>query len=431
MKRRKFLVAAAGATALTAGWMLRPEDRGAGGHGDYFSGLSAALHRHGLARPTMILDLDILEGNIREVTSRVQPRDLRIVAKSLPSIPLLSHVMKAASAEKLMVFHEPFLALAAQTQPNVHLLVGKPFPVAAASRYYKRPMIDGFDASRQVQWLIDTPGRLRQYGELASAQRLEICVNIEIDVGLHRGGVASTVELASMLDSIAAHSHLHFGGLMGYDPHVAKIPTALGLQRREFKHVQARYAEMLKTVREHRSSTERVQPLVFNAAGSPTYRLWDEVDGIANELAVGSGLVKPLDFDIPTLEAHRPALFIATPVLKAQDGLSFPGIQQVGDLQRIWNPNRARTFFLYGGYWKARPVSPHGLSENPLFGRSTNQEMLTGSKRVELDVDDYVFFRPTQSEFVMLQFGDIAVMRAGEIVDFWPTFAEPALSLES
>jgi D-serine deaminase-like pyridoxal phosphate-dependent protein len=46
--------------------------------------------------------------------------------------------------------------------------------------------------------------------------------------------------------------------------------------------------------------------------------------------------------------------------------------------------------------------------------------MLNGAKGIELEVDDFVFMRPTQSEFVMLQFGDLAIVRDGKIVDAWP-----------
>ena len=41
---------------------------------------------------------------------------------------------------------------------------------------------------------------------------------------------------------------------------------------------------------------------------------------------------------------------------------------------------------------------------------------------VDLAVDDYVFLRPTQSEFVMLQFGDLLPVKDGEIVGRWPVF---------
>ncbi len=39
---------------------------------------------------------------------------------------------------------------------------------------------------------------------------------------------------------------------------------------------------------------------------------------------------------------------------------------------------------------------------------------------VELEVDDFIFLRPTQSEAVLLQFGDLVVIRGDEIVDRWP-----------
>jgi D-serine deaminase-like pyridoxal phosphate-dependent protein len=50
--------------------------------------------------------------------------------------------------------------------------------------------------------------------------------------------------------------------------------------------------------------------------------------------------------------------------------------------------------------------------------------MVNGSARVPLAVDDYVFLRPTQSEAVMLQFGDLVVVRGGAIVDHWPVFQQ-------
>jgi D-serine deaminase-like pyridoxal phosphate-dependent protein len=48
--------------------------------------------------------------------------------------------------------------------------------------------------------------------------------------------------------------------------------------------------------------------------------------------------------------------------------------------------------------------------------------MLTGSARVDLKQDDFIFFRPRESEGVFLQFGDLAVYDGGEIVARWPTF---------
>jgi D-serine deaminase-like pyridoxal phosphate-dependent protein len=84
--------------------------------------------------------------------------------------------------------------------------------------------------------------------------------------------------------------------------------------------------------------------------------------------------------------------------------------------------NSERAFFIHGGHWLAQPESPPGLEFNPIFGRSSNQEMLNGSRSVALKADDYVFFRPTQSEAVLLQFGDLLVYEGGRITDRWATF---------
>ena len=74
-------------------------------------------------------------------------------------------------------------------------------------------------------------------------------------------------------------------------------------------------------------------------------------------------------------------------------------------------------------YWR-----PQGLALSGVYGRSSNQELLLGSPTQQLTTDDYVFFRPQQSEAVFLQFGDIVVLdaEAGRIVQQWPVFAASA-----
>jgi D-serine deaminase-like pyridoxal phosphate-dependent protein len=116
--------------------------------------------------------------------------------------------------------------------------------------------------------------------------------------------------------------------------------------------------------------------------------------------------------------------FIATPVLKAENGpLRLPGLERAGPLFARWDVNESRAFFIYGGYWMAHYESPKGLRRNELYGHSTNQENVMASAAVALDVDDQVFLRPTQSEAVLLQFGDLLAVRGGKIVEQWPVYS--------
>ena len=65
-------------------------------------------------------------------------------------------------------------------------------------------------------------------------------------------------------------------------------------------------------------------------------------------------------------------------------------------------------------------MSPPGIESNRLYGVSTNQMMYNGSPATDLEVGDLIFFRPTQSEFVLLQFGDLAAVADGAIQGWWP-----------
>jgi len=418
MKRRTLLLGSvASATAL--GWMLKPEESGSN-HSPYFVQASAALDSAGLAKPTLIVDRQRLLKNVTTLTAHIGDRfDYRIVAKSLPSLPLLRTIMEASGSNRLMLFHQPFLNEVATQLPTADILMGKPMPVSAVARFYSNLGATSFAPAQQLRWLVDTPERARQYVEFARIKNHVMKVCIELDVGLHRGGVRTDAQLISLLDVLEASSQVSFAGLMGYEPHVVKVPGDPIKYRDEAMATYANYVELAKT---HLGDAWPADALL-NAGGSPTYQLYDDGDFPFNELAAGSCLVKPTDFDLPSLADHQPASYIATPVLKQLDTLEIPGIN-LGEIQSWWNPNRAQTFFTYGGYWKAVPESPPGLSVNPLFGRSTNQEMLNGSNRITLAPDDWVFLRPTQSEFVFLQFGDIAVIDHGTIDAMWPVFQE-------
>lgn len=416
MKRRTFLIAAAGGV-LAAPLLWKPGDEGAP-YDDYFAALNEALKRNGPGHPAMVVDLDRVDRNIDVVKRSIRaPKTYRVVVKSLPSVNLLGYAMERARTRALMAFHQPFLNAIAEAFPDADVLLGKPLPVTSARRFYDELRPGAFEPQRQLQWLIDTPARLRQYRALARELGQRLRVSVEIDVGLHRGGLQEPGQLADLLAAIEADpAHLELAGFMGYDAHLAGLPGFL--QRRELAAVRARYGAFVDTVRERYPALPH-ERLTLNGAGSHTYRLY-EGDALLNDLAAGSGLVKPTDFDTPLLGEHLPAAFIAAPVLKRSPGLESPVFSALGGLMAWWNPNRRQTFFIYGGHWLARPTSPAGLVRG-LYA-SSNQEPVNGSEAVGLDVDDHVFLRPTQSEAVFLQFGDLLVTRGSRIVDRWPVF---------
>ena len=420
MTRRKLLrrLALVGAAA-TGAVLLRPRDEG-NAYTPYFAEWNALLRREGPGRPVLLIDLDRLDENIARVRGSLPPgKALRVVSKSLPAVALLQRVMQGLGTQRLMVFHQPHLSALAVALPQSDLLVGKPLPVAAAATFYRELRATTFVPATQLQWLIDSPERLEQYRQLAASLGQKLRVNLELDVGLHRGGLQEPQQLAAMLATLAAApTQLELAGLMGYDAHVGKLPSLLESRDSSLHQVWARYRAFVQVLAAHLPAPQ-LAALTLNGAGSPTFRLHG-ADSPLNELSVGSCLVKPTDFDLPELTDLMPAAYIATPVLKAQDGVALPGSSRLGPAWSSWDPNRRRTFFIYGGLWMARPEAPAGLRDNQLYGKSTNQAILNASSRVNLAVDDYIFFRPTQSEKVLLEFGDLLAVRGGRIDSYWP-----------
>ena len=392
--RRKVLAAGTAGLALAGvggGLLWKPRDV-TRPHDAYFSALNDLLEREGPGHPVLLVDRSRMLRNVDVLARSVgREKTYRVVVKSLPSVPLLREVMGRAKTRALMVFHQPFLNVVAREFPDADVLLGKPMPVRAVRRFHAERATDppgDFDAARQIQWLVDTPERLAEYRALARELGVHLRVNVEIDVGLHRGGLPEPAALRGILATNAADpGHLSLAGLMGYEPH---LTGATSPDEPAVRDALAIYRGFVDVLRDAGHEPER---LTLNGAGSHTLRLYER-DGLMNDLSAGSGVVKPTDFDTALLAENEPALFIATPILKRYDELRAPAPKLATDLMQWWDPNRRRLYFVYGGYWKARYVSPSGVPD--ALYHSTNQEPLSTSTAVDLHPGDHVFLRPTQ-----------------------------------
>ncbi|MGA6107531.1 alanine racemase [Pseudomonas solani] len=414
MKRRHLLgLGALGALGL---WAMRPGDQGRP-HTAYFADLQSLLKQEGGGVPQLVIDLDRLDANADLLAQRLGKLPLRLVAKSMASNGLLDYLAKRLTTRRFMVFHQPQANQLAQAFPDADLLLGKPLPVAAALAFYQQlPNGLGFDPTRQLTWLIDSPQRLVQYLELAKALQKPMSIALEIDIGLQRGGHPDADNLAQTLRLLADNSTLlQLRGLMGYDAQVAHAPLWTDSQQ-AFTAANERYAAFIDAARAFPAIWPR-QPLL-NGAGSLTYPLHAKGPTPLNEVAVGSALLKPAEFDTPLLASHQSAMWIATPVLKVQRG-PLPYLQQAQGMLEAWNPNRQNAYYLYGGGWPAEPASPAGLAYDGIYGRSPNQERLIGSATTGLGVDDWVFLRPLLSEGLFSGFGQLRLLRHGRLVGTW------------
>ena len=146
----------------------------------------------------------------------------------------------------------------------------------------------------RIQWLVDSLERLNAYAEIAKNLNQPLRINLELDVGLHRGGFANIHALKEALDLAKQYPLLKISGLMAYEAHVAKMPTLLNMQANAWQTVQQMLyqAKQLFTEMGYKPET-----LTFNSGGSQTYTMHDNKP--TNEISIGTAFVQPSDFDLP------------------------------------------------------------------------------------------------------------------------------------
>lgn len=408
----------------------------------YFDQLSKGLKSANIHVPTLVIDQDALDHNLAQLQKTIvgQGYHHRIAAKSLPSLPLLKYIAAKMKTNRYMVFHIPFLKLMAEEVPDADILIGKPLPTQGLAAFYEwyaqyKKQSNGkkvFDPAKQLQWLVDSDERLIQYEEFARQHNIVLGISLEVDIGLHRGGYRNTNDgerhfFVQSVKRLMNSRNLEFKGMMGYEAHVTKIPPIIGGPTGAFNRAQESYKDFVRIAQVTYGSKDAFEKLdlCLNAAGSTTYPLYNKNNNCATELTTASALVMPTDFDTYTLASHKPASFIATPVLKVmKNGAEIPMVATVSSILRSIGALARKTVFIYGGYWLAEPYYPPRMEHCDVLGHSTNQEQYTVPVESKLGLDDFVYFRPTQSEFVFLQFGKLAVVRKGKLVDTWDVFTQ-------
>jgi D-serine deaminase-like pyridoxal phosphate-dependent protein len=198
--------------------------------------------------------------------------------------------------------------------------------------------------------------------------------------------------------------------VMAYEAHAPHIPGLFGGPAKALAQASERVAAFVARLGAEQRS-------ILNIGGSKTALLHH--GGAANEVSMGSAFVLPSDFDTPGLEGFQPAAFIVTPILKVVEPM-LPGPPAVSRLLQALGRFPRKGCYLYGGKWMAEPVFPEGMKTNGLLGLSSNQQFMGLPAAAAARPGDYAFLRPTQSEAVLQQFGPIAVLSGGRIVDRWP-----------
>ena len=429
MRKLKFLILAV--VLLAIGYVIVTKPRKAKcEYPESFAKYNAELKAHHAGENAGFIDQDNLDNNVDVIKNKLGDRyKLRIVTKSLPSLDLLKYLMQKGNTNRLMVFSEPFIAelLTHFDADSLDLLLGKPLPADALTR------LSAYKGYTTINWLVDTKDRLNDYLAFAKKQNVKLKLSVEIDVGLHRGGLETVAELADAAEVIKANNqYLQLTGLMGYDGHVPYVPFYINKERaikRAFVNVQQSYTAFVDELKKHYDK-KVIDSMTFNGGGSKTYFYYPEFKDITpiNDIAVGSAFVTPAEYSVLLSLGHKPALFLASPVLKKMATQKLPHAEKVSPFVYMWNPNLQVSYYMLGGGFAGDPVAPTGIKKNPFYDaddRSTNmlpnQAMLAGSDENDMNVGDFIFYQPWEGD-AMLTINNLLLFRQYKIVGEWTTY---------
>jgi len=412
--------------------LIRPTDQGEN-YNEYFRTLNKQLKIHGTGSSAVVLDLDTLDHNIEVLKQKIvgssTSKSLRVVTKSVPSMDLIEYITSKVGTNKLMVFHPAMtIELCSRFNSTMEYLQGFPITISAVKNLLQTLLPS---CVNNMQWLVDSKHLLEEYLEVARIQNIQFRISIEIDVGLHRGGIGGTDELVEMLQIIEANpTHFQFAGFMGYDGHIAHSPWVIFGEKQEMKRA---LGSSLDTYKHFKNSLKDNFPdlysknLTFNGAGSLTVTMYEDKNEI-NDLSVGSAFLKPKGFDIWTLDECKPAIYLAGPIIKKLNDSSriVPFLNSGWNIILSWDPNLQNAYYVQGSGLSAVTESPKGTKKNFFFDEPptslmSTQTLLHTSSSVNLEVGDYFWFRPIEGD-VMLMFEDLMLLRNQTVVGKWKTY---------
>ena len=431
VNRRKFLqcAATAGASLTLAACSDPASDAGPGGadgsgtlalpDGAYFEGLAGELAAAGHGTPQILIDLDRLDANADAIVGDIGRERYRIVEKSLPSLDLLDYIRRRTGTDKFLVAHLPFLPALLAAFPTADVLIGKVQPTAAVLQFFQSvPAADRAAAAARVRFLVDSRPRLDELIALAARLALKLQVGVEIDVGLHRGGVRRPEALPVVLAGFIANpTQVGFAGMLGYDGHVPFAPVVPGLEQAAlhaaYRAVAATYQSFVEVLKSDFPSLWR-EDLVLNSGGSATYPLHH--GGVVNDVAAGGAMLRPASYPDYLIGALKPAVFIAAPVIAHFDTVELPFVARVGAALL----DGKQSFTIYGGGWAARFVWPAGVDLAPLendpenLNLVPNQALLTAPSSPAIGSGDWIFQQPRVADAIF-QFDRILLVRGGRL----------------
>lgn len=263
--------------------------------------------RWALLTPALILDLDVLEANIKAMADWAKQGQfaLRPHGKSHKSPDIARRQIAAGAVGLCCASLREAQVMAAHDIPG--LLITTPLAPAKATLVAELVKNGG-----DVAVVADHTELVAAYGAAAAAG-IELEVFVDLDVGLGRTGTPSAQVAIELAGLITAHPSLKYGGVQGYMGHLQHVDDHGERRRRldgDTSDLQGKVAALIKA---------NLPPAVVTGGGTGTHRM-DGENGAFGEFQVGSYLFMDVQYlsvqqSPDGAQPYGTALFVQTSVV--------------------------------------------------------------------------------------------------------------------
>lgn len=267
--------------------------------------------RNLLSTPALVLDLDCLEHNIERMKNYANSKNiaLRPHCKTHKSV-IIAQLQIDAGARGITAATLGEAEVMADANIS-GILVSS--PVIADSKIDRLMNIN-----KKVNGLLQTVDNISNVLKLSAAAKQagkSLNVLIDVDVGLHRTGVASVNEALEMVNAIVTTQSLNYAGIQGYAGHIMHIESFDERERSNLAQMN-RLREVCFAL-----SQKKLSPNIITGAGTGTYDI-DAEQGIVTEMQVGSYVFMDVEYlDVKCKRngkwIFKPSLFVRSTVVSA------------------------------------------------------------------------------------------------------------------
>ena len=373
--------------------------------------------------PFAFVDLDAMAANAYDMVRRAAGKPIRVATKSIRCRAIIDRALGEEGFAGLLTFTLPeTLWLAREGYEN--LLVA--YPTADTDAIAELSVMGAANPATAPILMVDCVEQLDMIESVlgSGAAPIRVCLDIDagwwalggrVKVGPKRSPVHSPKEAAALAWEIDRRPKLNLVALMAYEGQIAGVGDrppgrrARGsairfMQERSRNELRRRRAEIVDAVRD-------VAHLeLVNGGGTGSLESTAAEDAVT-ELAAGSGLYAPVQFDHYERFTLTPAAAFAVPVVRRPG----PGVvTALGGGYLASGPGDASRL--------PRPWLPEGLELDPEEGAGEVQTPLIGEAADALRLGDRVYMRHVKAGELCERFDSLYLVEDGEIVDEVPTY---------